>query len=99
MAKFNIEAILHRRKKNNETYVVWTRLYARIETAVRRCTEIMVLEGEVGDVIEFTLRLNGWQIGTIRMRANGKMQVDWIQRKIVQEIQKAASAKVVEKVS
>lgn len=90
MAKFNIDAILHRRHGRSSTRVVWVRRYARIETAVRRCTEFMVLDGEVGDTIEFVLRINGWQVGTIRMKANGTMQVDWTHRKMIQQIQKEA---------
>ena len=90
MAKFNIDAVLHRRHGRAHTKVVWTRRYARIETAVRRCTEFLVLDGEVGDVIEFVLRINGWQVGTIRVKANGCMQVDWTHRKMIQQIQKEA---------
>lgn len=76
MAKFNIEAHLHRSAKGlRET--VWVRHYARIETAVRRCTEYLVLDGEVGDIIEFVLKLNRYQVGTIRLTATGSMTVIW----------------------
>lgn len=83
MAKYNIDATLHRIGKNKTRITVWTRRYARIETAVRRCTEFIVLEGEVGDVIEFYLRLNGYQVATIRMTATGKLDVMWNDHKLL----------------
>ena len=76
MAKLNIEGHLHRLVNGRREYM-WTRHYARIETAVHRCTTFLILEGEVGDVIEFTLKINGYQVGTIRLQATGKMQVLW----------------------
>lgn len=87
MAKFNIDATLHRLGKGKIKFAVWTRRYARIETAVRRCTEFMVLEGEVGDVIEFYLRLNGYQVATIRMTATGKLDVMWNDHKLLKRKQ------------
>lgn len=85
MAKFNIDATLHRLGKGKIKFEVWTRRYARIETAVRRCTEFMVLEGEVGDVIEFYLRLNGYQVGTVRMMATGRLDVVWNDRRFLKQ--------------
>ena len=76
MAKFNIQAHLHRLERGGSR-TVWIRQYARIETAVRRCTEYLIIEGEVGDLIEFVLKINGYQVGTIRMKATGKMEVLW----------------------
>ena len=83
MAKFNIDARLHRKDGKTHTITVWTRMYARIETAIRRCTEYLIIEGEVGDVIEFCLRKNGYQVGTIRMSATGRMIVVWNDRKFL----------------
>lgn len=76
MARYNIHAHLHRLTKSG-LKPVWVRYYARIETAVRRCTEYLILEGEVGDVIEFVLKINGYQVGTIRLKSTGKMDVCW----------------------
>lgn len=76
MQRFNVDGILHRRD-GNKLVVFWVRSYARIETAVRRCTEYLILEGQVGDVIEFVLKINGMQVGTIKMSASGKMSVVW----------------------
>lgn len=89
MAKFNIDATLHRFGKGKVKLQVWTRRYARIETAIRRCSEFMVLEGEVGDVIEFYLRLNGYQVGTVRLTATGRLDIVWNDRKFLK--QKATS--------
>ena len=86
MAKFNIEAIWHRRVGSRKTKVFSKRLFARIETAVRRCAELMILDGQVGDVIEFVLRKNSWQVGTISMKADGSMKVDWVQRKLIADV-------------
>jgi hypothetical protein len=76
MARLNIEGHLHRLVHGRHTFV-WTRHYARIETAVQRCTAFLMLDGEVGDIIEFTLKINGYQVGTIRLKATGKMEVVW----------------------
>lgn len=78
MAKFNIEAHLHRYEGRSKVRtVVWIRRYARIATAIRRCSEFLVEEGAVGDLIEFTLRINGYQCGTIRLTAKGTMETLW----------------------
>lgn len=77
MAAFNIDALLHRRTSQNTTTAVWVRHYARIETAIKRCMEYLIFEGEVGDVIEFTLRRNFMQVGTIRMKASGGVEIVW----------------------
>lgn len=76
MARLNIEAHLHRYEgKTREVF--WVRHYARIETAIRRCTEYLILEGEVGDTIEFVLKINGLQVGTIRYTAVSKLDIVW----------------------
>lgn len=76
MARLHIEGHLHRLTKGGRTFI-WTRHYARIETAVHRCTTFLILEGEIGDVIEFTLKKNGYQVGTVRLKATGKIEVLW----------------------
>jgi hypothetical protein len=76
MARFNIQAHLHRVEKGY-LQPVWVRYYARIETAIRRCTEYLIIEGEVGDIIEFVLKLNGYQVGVIKLKATGKIDVVW----------------------
>lgn len=78
MARFNIEAHLHRLVGRSDfRTVVWIRRYARIETAIRKATEFLIVEGEVGDLIEFVLRINGMQVGTVRRSATGKLEVLW----------------------
>jgi hypothetical protein len=56
---------------------VWTRKYARIDTAIPRMSLYLALEGEVGDVVEFHLTTNGMQVGTMRLRATGVLETIW----------------------
>lgn len=79
MAKFNIEAHLHRLVGNSMRVreTVWIRRYHRIETATRKATEFLICEGQVGDVIEFVLMKNDMQVGTVQYKASGKIIVLW----------------------
>ena len=78
MAKFNIDAKLHRVIKGSDRKKeVWTRRYARIETALRKAVEIMIMDGQSGDVLEFYVRKSGYQIATVRMSARGKLDIQW----------------------
>ena len=79
MALFNIEAHLHRlvHGSSSKRETVWIRRYARIENAMRRSTEFLMIEGEVGDVIEFVLVINAYQVGTIQYKATGKISIVW----------------------
>lgn len=80
MARFNIEGRLHRlvgRSKDLRS-VVWIRNYGIIDTAVRTGIAYLIAEGQVGDIIEFTLKkISGLQVATLRYRANGKIDVEW----------------------
>jgi hypothetical protein len=77
MARLNIEGHLHRLVHHNRREQIWTRHYARIETAIQRCTLFLMMDGHVGDLIEFTVKINGYQVGTIRLKATGKIEVNW----------------------
>lgn len=80
MAHFNVEAHLHRLtgRSKDIRHIEWVRHYGKIETAVRRCMEYLITEGQVGDVIEFVLKkISGMQVGTIRYHATGKIDVVW----------------------
>ena len=76
--RYNIEARLHRYlgRDRNRT-LIWVRHYARVETAVARCSTFMIDEGKVGDVIEFTLKKNGDQVALIYMPLLGEMKTNW----------------------
>lgn len=89
---FNIDAIMHRRKRNG-TQILWVRRYSCIENAMRRATEILMVDGCVGDLIEFTLRTNGLQVGTIRMHAAGNISIQWNYRKILRELGRGKEVK------
>lgn len=77
MSTLHIQATLHRRVSKNRLAPVWTRRYARIETATAKAMEYLMFAGAVGDVIEFHLRRNSMQVGTIRMMASGKVDIIW----------------------
>ena len=80
MAHFNIEAHLHRRQgRTKNTKTIWIRRYATIQTAMRRCTEFLIDEGQVGDVIEFILiKIPGYQVATIRstLKSGGRAEAE-----------------------
>lgn len=77
MSTLHIEATLHSRASKTRFIRVWTRRYARIETATAKAMEYLMFAGAVGDVIEFHLRRNSMQVGTIRMMASGKVDIIW----------------------
>lgn len=64
-------AILHR----NGT-IVWTRHYRRLQNGIRRAVELTLEMGQPKDVVEFALSTGG-QLGTIRVRAGGRMDLAW----------------------
>jgi hypothetical protein len=73
------QAILHRRDGNKRVQV-WTRTYARLETACRRAVELCMIDGKVGDVIEVTHMLTGHQYGTVKYHADGRLSVAWTEQ-------------------
>lgn len=78
MQRFNITAHLHRYVgRDRHRTVIWKRPYARVETAVSRCSSWMIAEGKVGDVIECVLNRNGDQVVVIHMTLKGKMEINW----------------------
>lgn len=72
MRELPIIATLHRKRK-----VVKSRRYARIDTAIRRQSQLAVVEGEPKDVIEFSHAHTGLQIGTIRVGV-GEFKAEWL---------------------
>lgn len=72
MRELPIIATLHRKRK-----VVKSRRYARIDTAIRRQSQLAVVEGEPKDVIEFSHAHTGLQIGTIRVGV-GEFKAEWV---------------------
>lgn len=71
MAERNLILTLHRKRKQ-----MWVRNYSRIDTAVPRATQLLILEGEPGDVMELA-HVNGKQLGTIKMKVNGHIVANW----------------------
>ena len=53
------------------------RRYVRLDTAIRRQTELVYLEGQPGDVIEFAHAETGMQIGTIKVQVR-RLITNWV---------------------
>lgn len=79
MARLNIEAHLHRFVAGSTRFreVVQVRHYARVETAMRCAMEYLMFSGEVGDIMVFVLKKNGLEVGTMRLKANCKLDIVW----------------------
>ena len=73
MTKRTILATLYRKNKPEAR-----RQYARISTAFPRAVQLLMLEGEPGDVIEFAHADFGFQIGTVKIHVGGKITVNWV---------------------
>jgi hypothetical protein len=94
MAKYNIDAYLHRFEDGNKFRSLrWVRHYARIETALRRATEFLVAEGKVGDVIEFVVKINERQAGVAHLKLDGQIEIIWN----TSEVKYAKTRKVLDK--
>lgn len=72
MTERNLIVTLHRKRKP-----LWARRYLRLDTAIPRITELMILGGEPGDVAEIAHAVTGMQIGTVRLRAGGNLITNW----------------------
>ena len=72
MRELPIIATLHRKRK-----VVKSRRYARIDTAIKRQSQLAVIAGEPKDVIEFSHAHTGLQIGTIKVGV-GEFKAEWV---------------------
>lgn len=73
MSERNIVAQLH-----SKMGLLWTRRFARLDTAIPRATQLLMLEGQPGNVVEFSHAVTGLQLGTIKLRVGGKMVTDYI---------------------
>lgn len=77
---YPIGAELHRLGRGKKTIKIWSRHYARLNTAIRKACEIMLEDGEVGDLIEIFYKQTGLQIGTVRMTARGKVEMQYVDK-------------------
>lgn len=57
------------------------RRYARIDTALPKAVYRLILEGEPGDVIEFSHAEWGFQIGTAKIKVGGNIILNWTEEK------------------
>lgn len=57
--------------------VLWQRYFVRIETALRRAVELLVLGGSPGDRIEIASNDFGFQVATVVILAQGRIVVNF----------------------
>lgn len=63
-------ATLHRRWGDDDK-VIWTRRFARLETCVRRMSELAILSGFPGDVIEVVNTISWQPVGVLTISVHG----------------------------
>lgn len=56
---------------------VWTRYYSWMDTAMPRAVQVLLREGQTGDIIEFSGEAEGFQLGIIRKDKNNSLKVEW----------------------
>lgn len=69
----NIVATFTRKNK-----VLETRRYSRIDTAYPRVTQLLILDGQPRDVVEFSHAETGLHIGHVKLHTGGKLSAEWI---------------------
>jgi hypothetical protein len=68
-----IVATFIRRNKS----VTKTRYYSRITTGFPRAVQLLMIDGEPGDLVEFASNEFGYQIGFVRLKVGGNMDIQW----------------------
>ena len=63
-----IVAAFHRKSKPGHV-----RRYAKIDNALPRATQLLMWDGSPGDVVEFSHALTGKALGSVKIRAGGKL--------------------------
>lgn len=77
-AERNIVGIIHISGKTKRApFKQTTRRYLNVDNAVPRLTQLMVVEGKVGDICEIYHAVTGLQIGTIKMTSKGRLATDF----------------------
>ena len=56
---------------------IWTRHYSWMDTAMPRAVQVLLREGQVGDIIEFSGEAEGFQLGIIRKDKGCSLKVEW----------------------
>lgn len=76
-----IAATLHR-ASGKSTVEIWVRRYSSVTRAITRGVELMLLEGEPGDVLEISSSNFGYQIATVKLRVNAQslrdLKIDFV---------------------
>jgi len=55
--------------------VLSTRRFVRLDTAIPRAVQLLILQGQPGDVIELAHHEHGFQIATIKIHSGGKFNI------------------------
>lgn len=55
-----------------------TRRYARLDTAIPRCTQRIMELGEPGDVIALSHAVTGLDLGYIKVKVGAVLETHWI---------------------
>lgn len=65
--KREYKVVLHRRR-GNSTEEIWVKFFSSISNCIRRGSELAVLTGQPGDVLEITHSNFGFLIATIKLK-------------------------------
>ena len=65
--KREYRVVLHR-KSGNSTEEIWTKFFSSVSNCIRRGSELAVLTGQPGDVLEITHSNFGFLIATIKLK-------------------------------
>lgn len=57
--------------------VVWVRRYGWMDTAMPRAAQLLMREGQPGDLIEFSGESEGFQLGVMRLVGAYAIQMEW----------------------
>lgn len=78
MSRLHTEGHLHRYEgRNKKRTPIWTRHYARIETAVECATRYLMQHGHPGDLIECTRKRDGLQVAVVHLKVSGQIEILW----------------------
>ena len=70
-----IIATFHTNGKNPD---LPSRHYSKLDNAIPRATQLMMTKGRPGDVVEFSHAVTGKQLGTVKVKAGGKIDTWFI---------------------
>jgi hypothetical protein len=69
----NIVAVWYRKKSP-----IWSQRYARIDTAVPKCSVHMMRGAQPGDVLTLHHAITGLEVGSIKMKVGARMETHFL---------------------